>query len=71
LWDKGHELDEEYIKKVLSDRVIVRGTSLFDHRAWVKIKEYIVKKKSTRSHGKHGLDAKGELKKNSLIELEH
>ena len=72
-FDDGYELDKEYIEKLLQDQIIIRGTSLFDNKAWTKIKQRIINLSSQKrkQHTVKGIDTHSELKKYSAIEMDH
>ena len=74
--DNGYSIDEDVIKKVLADQLIVRGDSLFDKKIFARIKEYITSNRSFKYDGAPTLSAKmmidpaKELKKFSPVELD-
>ena len=74
-FDNGFEIDEEMVKKIIEDQVIVRGDSLFDKKVFANIKKEIIKKvdKDNKSVplNKLAMDANKELKKFSPIEVEY
>ena len=74
--ENGFELDEENIKKIIADQMIVRGESMFDKKIFANIKEKIIGSKAMKSNIKSApppklaIDANRELKKFSPIEIE-
>lgn len=69
-------IDEDLIKKLLSDQIIVRGDSIFDKKVFANIKDHILGsryKVPTKSAPpkKLKIDANKELKKFSPLELDH
>jgi len=74
--DNGNELDDENIRKILCDEMIIRGDSIFEHKIFAKIKEHIIGSRKRYKGNKCGpptkraIDVAKELKKFSPIELD-
>ena len=39
----GYEIDEENIKKILSDEIIVKGDSIFEKKCFATVRKHILK----------------------------
>ena len=73
--DHGYELDDEVIKKILCDQIIVKGESIFDKKVFQDIKKHIlgnrVKKDNKEAPPKKlKIDPKKELFKFSSVEMD-
>lgn len=75
--ESGFEVDDDIVRKIITDEIIIRGDSVFDKKVFANIKKHIIGKKISKDNdkalpqGKMQLDAGRELKKFSPIEMDY